>query len=69
MLIEQIIKFELRGPGPLSRTCTPKTVYFYEKSKISKANTQVIIYSEKYSRRQQWRRLKGAARPGVTTSG
>ena len=25
MLIEQIIKFELRGPRPPSRTCTPIT--------------------------------------------
>ena len=25
MLIEQIIEFELRGPGPSGRTCTPIT--------------------------------------------
>ena len=37
MLIEQIIDFELRGPGPLGRTCTPKTGYFDDKTKISKA--------------------------------
>ena len=37
MLIEQIIDFELRGPGPLGRTCTPKTGYFHDKTKISKA--------------------------------
>ena len=49
MLIEQIIEFEFRGPRLPSRTCTPKP-------KISKANTQVIIYCEKYSRRQPWRR-------------
>ena len=25
MLIEQIIKFQLREPGPIGRTCTPAT--------------------------------------------
>ena len=30
MLIEQIIEFELRGPGPPGRTCTPTTDYFHE---------------------------------------
>ena len=38
MLIEQIIEFKLREPGPLSRTCTPKPGYFHDKTKISKAN-------------------------------
>ena len=38
MLIEQIIKLQLRGPGPPDRTCTPKTGYFYDKTKISKEN-------------------------------
>ena len=38
MLIEQIIEFELRGPGLLGRTCTPTTGYFYDKTKISKEN-------------------------------
>ena len=33
MLIEQIIKFELRGPGPPGRTYTPQTGYFYDKTK------------------------------------
>ena len=28
MLIERIIEFELRGPGPPGRTCTPITGYF-----------------------------------------
>ena len=36
MLIEQIFKFELRGPGPPGRTCTPTTDYFHGKTKISK---------------------------------
>ena len=44
MLIEQIIEFEFRGPEPPSRTCTPKTGYFHDKTKISKANSRVIIY-------------------------
>ena len=45
MLIEQIIEFALRGPGPLSRTCRPssKPGYFHDKTKISKRNTRVII--------------------------
>ena len=38
MLIEQIIEFELRGPGPPGRTCTPTTGYFYDKTKISAKN-------------------------------
>ena len=37
MLIEQIIEFELSEPGS-GRLCTPKTGYFYDKTKISKAN-------------------------------
>ena len=44
MLIEQISEFKLRVPGPFSRTCTPKTGYFYDKIKISKSNIRVIIY-------------------------
>ena len=35
MLTEQIIEFELRGPGPPCRTCTPTTGYFRDKTKIS----------------------------------
>ena len=33
MLFEQIIGFELRGPGPAGRTCTPISGYFYDKTK------------------------------------
>ena len=33
MFSEQIIKFELRGPGPLDRTCNPETDYFCDKTK------------------------------------
>ena len=33
MLIEQIIEFELRGPGPPGCTCTPTTGCFHDKTK------------------------------------
>ena len=33
MPIDQIIEFELRGPGPPGRTCTPITGYFYDNTK------------------------------------
>ena len=42
MFIEQIIEFELGGPGPHGRTCNPKTGYFYAKRKISKENKSSI---------------------------
>ena len=41
MLIKQITKFELRGPGPPGRTCTSAIAYFHQKTKISKKNLQV----------------------------
>ena len=44
MLIEQIIKFELKGLGPFGRMCTPATSYFHEKTKISKENLGVDYY-------------------------
>ena len=44
MHIEQIVEFELIGPGPPRRTCTPNTGYYHDKAKISKANIQAIIY-------------------------
>ena len=40
--IEQIIKFELRGPP--GRTRNPKTGYLYDKTKISGANLPVNCY-------------------------
>ena len=43
MLIEQITEFELRVRGPHSRTCTRRTGYFHDKTKIFKANIRVII--------------------------
>ena len=44
MLIEQIIKFELRWPRPPNRTCTPTTGYFHDKTKIFKENLRVDYY-------------------------
>ena len=43
MLIEEIVEFELWGPGLLVVQCTyiPKTGYFHDKTKISKANLRV----------------------------
>ena len=41
MLIEQLIESELRDPGSLGRTCNPKTVYSYDKTKFSKENLGV----------------------------
>ena len=43
MLIEQIIKFQLRGPVPPGRTCNAKTDYFH-KTKISKTKFRVKYY-------------------------
>ena len=34
MFIKQIIEFQLRGRGPLGRTCNPKTGYFHDKTKM-----------------------------------
>ena len=44
MLIEQIIKFELRGPGLPGHTCTSETGYFHDKTKIAKSNLRVNYY-------------------------
>ena len=44
MFIEQIVEFELRGPGPPRRTCTRTTGCFYDKTKISKENLVVDLY-------------------------
>ena len=53
MLVEQIIKFELRGSGPPGRTCTPITGKLHDKTKISKENLRVDYYLLlKYCRRQ-----------------
>ena len=51
MLIEQI--FELRGPGPPGRTCTPTTGCFHDKTIIAKENIRLDCYLLlKYCRRQ-----------------
>ena len=51
MLIEQI--FELRGPGPPGRVCTPITGCFHDKTIILKQNIRLDYYLLlKNSRRQ-----------------
>ena len=51
MLIEQI--FELRGPRPPGRICTPITGCFHDKTIISKENIRLDCYLLlKYCRRQ-----------------
>ena len=53
MLIEQIIEFELSGPGTFCRTRAPITGYFYDKTKIFQANFWVDYYLLlNYCRRQ-----------------
>ena len=44
MLIEQIIEFEWRGPGPPNRTCTPITANFHNETKLSKKNLRVDYF-------------------------
>ena len=44
MLIERIIKLQLKGPGLPGRTCTPITDYCHDKTKISKENLRVDYY-------------------------
>ena len=54
MLIEQAIEFALRGPGPSGRKCTSTAGYFYDKTKIFKANLGMDCYLLlKYCRRRQ----------------
>ena len=43
MLIEQIIEFELTGPGLPGLTCTPITGHFHDKTKISKKIFEWIV--------------------------
>ena len=52
MLIEQIIEFELRWPGPCSRTYTLATGYFHDKTTMSTANLRVDYLQLKYCWRQ-----------------
>ena len=46
MLIEWIIKFELRGPEPLGRICTPKTDYFQEKNLLGISSSELFFISK-----------------------
>ena len=48
MLIQQIIKFELRGLGPPGLICTPTTGYFYDKQKSLRKIFKCIIILLKY---------------------
>ena len=51
MLVEQ--NFELRGPGPPGRICTPMTGCFHQETIISKENIRLDCYLVlKYCRRQ-----------------
>ena len=53
MIIEQIIEYDLRGPGPPGHSCTSTTGNFYNKTKISKENLRVDYYLQlKYCMRQ-----------------
>ena len=53
MLIGQIIEFELRGPGPPGRTCTPVIGKLHDKTKIPMENLRVDYYLLlKYCRKQ-----------------
>ena len=53
MLIEQIIKFEARGPGPPGQTCAPTASYFHDKTKTSREYLRMDDYLLlKYCRRQ-----------------
>ena len=45
MLVERNIEFELKGLGPLVKRVLLNPFFFYDKRKISMANTRVIIYS------------------------
>ena len=44
MFVEQTIELELRSPGTPGGTYNPKPGYFYDKTKISKANIRVNCY-------------------------
>ena len=47
MLIEQIIEFESRVPGPLGRRFIPKTGYFYDKTKNFKGKSSSALFNAK----------------------
>ena len=53
MLIEQTTGFQLKGPGPFGRTCTPIIGKLHDETKISKENLREDYYLLlKYCRRQ-----------------
>ena len=52
MLIEQTTEFQLKGPGPFGRTCTPITGKLHDKTKISKENPREDYLLLKYCRMQ-----------------
>ena len=48
MLIEKIIEFESRGPGPLVvHMSMPKTGYFHDKAKIFKDKSLSALFNAK----------------------
>ena len=47
MLIEQNIKFELRGPGPSSRTCTPVTGKFHKNKNLKGKSSSGLLFTVK----------------------
>ena len=52
MLIQQIIEFELREPGPVGRTCTSTTGNFMTKQKPLEENLPLDYLLPKYCTRQ-----------------
>ena len=46
MLIEQIIEFQLREPGPLARMCTTAGYFHDKKKSLRKIFESNIIYCE-----------------------
>ena len=44
MLIQLIIEFKWKGPGPPGGTCTPTTGYFHDKIGICKKNHRLSYY-------------------------
>ena len=53
MLIEKTTEFQLKGPRPFGRTCTPTTGKLHDETKISKENLREDYYLLlKHCRRQ-----------------
>ena len=47
MLIEQIMEFESRVPGPMVVRYVPKTSYFHDKTKILKCKSSSALFNAK----------------------